>query len=422
MTASGTAALHGVDDIDLSDVAFWTQPAQQIDRAFTLLRSERPLPFYADPVLPSDLFEPGPGYYAVTRHADIEFCSREPKLFSSARGATSIPDLPPEFLEFFGGMINLDAPRHLRLRKIVSRAFTPRVIQRTEDDIEALAGSIVTDLLAEGPGDFVSRVAARLPLQVICRMMGLPDEHYEDVLRNTNVILGAADPEYVPEGTDVVTALLTAGGELSTLLQEMAVDRRANPKDDLTTALALAEVDGERLDDAEIASFFILLLVAGNETTRNAISHTLIALTERPDQREIWQRDVEGVMPTAVEEIVRWASPVRWMRRTVTGEVELAGQQLHEGDKLLLFYSSGNRDESAFADPFRFDVLRDPNPHLGFGGAGPHFCLGAHLARQEITCMWRELFARVPGIRATGEPERLTSSFINGIKRVSCDW
>ena len=422
MTAPGTAAISSVDDIDLSDVAFWTLPAEQIEQAFTLLRRERPLPFYADPVLPSDLFETGPGYYAVTRHADIEFCSREPTLFSSARGATSIPDLPPEFLEFFGGMINLDAPRHLRLRRIVSRAFTPRVIQRTEDDIAALAGSIVAELLEEGPGDFVSRVAARLPLQVICRMMGLPDEHYEDVLRNTNVILGAQDPEYVPEGADPVTALLTAGGELSALLQEMAAERRADPKDDLTTALALAEVDGERLSDAEIASFFILLLVAGNETTRNAISHTLVALTERPDQRELWQRDVEGVMPTAVEEIVRWASPVRWMRRTVTGDVELAGQQLHEGDKLLLFYSSGNRDDAAFADPFRFDVLRDPNPHLGFGGAGPHFCLGAHLARQEITSMWRELFTRVPGIRAAGEPERLTSSFINGIKRVSCDW
>ena len=230
-------------------------------------------------------------------------------------------------------MINLDAPRHLRLRKIVSRAFTPRVIQRTEDDIEALAGSIVTDLLEEGPGDFVSRAAARLPLQVICRMMGLPDEHYEDVLRNTNVILGAADPEYVPEGADVVTALLTAGGELSTLLQEMAVDRRAHPKDDLTTALALAEVDGERLDDAEIASFFILLLVAGNETTRNAISHTLVALTERPDQRQIWQRDVEGVMPTAVEEIVRWASPVpldaphRYRRRRACRPAAPRGRQ-----------------------------------------------------------------------------------------------
>nr|MDT0664687.1 cytochrome P450 [Micromonospora sp. DSM 115978] len=240
--------------------------------------------------------------------------------------------------------------------------------------------------------------------------------------RCSNVILGSADPEYVPEGTDLVGALLSAGAELAGLLQEMAEQRRAEPRDDLTTALVLADVDGERLSDAEIASFFILLLVAGNETTRNAITHTLVALTCNPEQRLRWQRDITRVERSAVEEVVRWARPVRWMRRTVTCDVELSGQWLHEGDKVLLFYSSANRDEAVFDDPFSFDVGRSPNPHLGFGGAGPHFCLGAHLARREIAVMWRELFARLPDIRAVGEPLRLTSSFINGIKHVDCDF
>ncbi len=218
------------------------------------------------------------------------------------------------------------------------------------------------------------------------------------------------------------TALLAAGAELAGLLEEVSRVRRAEPRDDLTTALALAEVDGERLSDAEIASFFILLCVAGNETTRNAISHGLIALTDHPDQREIWQADPTGVTRTAVEEIVRWATPVTWMRRTATRDVQLAGVDLHRDDKLLLFYCSANRDEAVFADPYRFDVCRAPNPHLGFGGAGPHFCLGAHLARREISVMWRELLRRVPDIRAVGEPKRLVSSFINGIKAVDCDF
>ncbi|CUU57451.1 Cytochrome P450 [Parafrankia irregularis] len=420
--AAGSTPLRTVDDVDLSDMSFWVRPRAEIDAAFALLRAERPLPFYPEPVFANGAIPSGAGYYAVTRHADIARISAEPGIFSSAQGATTIVDLPAEFLEFFGGMINLDAPRHHRLRRIVSRAFTPRIIAQTEADIAAIARTVVDDLVAGGPGEFVERVAARLPLEVICRMMGLPRERYADVFRCTNVILGSADADYVPEGTDIVAALLGAGAELAALLQETAAARRANPADDLTTALALAEVDGERLDNGEIASFFILLLVAGNETTRTAISHALLALTAFPAQREIWQRDIDGTTATAVEEIVRWASPVRWMRRTVTREVDVAGQRLTAGDKVLLFYSSANRDESVFTGPDRFDVRRDPNPHLGFGGHGPHFCLGAHLARREISVIWRELFARMPDIHAVGEPEWLASSFINGVKRLNCDF
>ncbi|WP_045877915.1 cytochrome P450 [Pseudofrankia sp. DC12] len=419
---AGAGPGQAVDDIDLSDLSFWVRPRAEIDAAFALLRANRPLPFYPEPATASEMITRGPGYYAVTRHADIVRISSEPGVFSSARGATSVPDLPPEFLEFFGGMINMDPPRHHRLRRIVSRAFTPRFIAQTEDDIAALARGIVTELRDEGPGDFVSRVAARLPLEVICRMMGLPPERYGDVFHCTNVILGSGDPDFVPEGADIVAALLGAGAELAELLHEMATKRRAGPTDDLTTALALAEVDGEQLDNAEIASFFILLLVAGNETTRTAISHALLALTAFPEQRDIWRNDLAGVSRTAVEEIVRWASPVRWMRRTVTSEVELAGQRLNPGDKVLLFYSSANRDEAVFTGPDRFDVRRDPNPHLGFGGAGPHFCLGAHLARREISVIWRELLTQLPDIHASGEPEWLASSFINGVKRLSTEW
>ncbi|MBL7501116.1 cytochrome P450 [Frankia sp. CNm7] len=419
---TGAGLTRTAGDPDISDPSFWLRPRAEIDAAFAELRARPGLPFYAEPVTAGGLIQPGPGYYAVTRHADIARISAEPQTFSSARGATSIPDLPPEFLDFFGGMINMDPPRHHRLRRIVSRAFTPRIIAQTEADIVTLARGIVDDLLADGPGEFVSRVAARLPLEVICRMMGLPPERYADVFRCTNVILGAADPDFIPQDTDIVAALLGAGAELADLLHQMATQRRADPTDDLTTALALAEVDGERLDNAEIASFFILLLVAGNETTRNAISHTLRALTQFPEQRAVWRDDLAGVTRTAVEEVVRWASPVRWMRRTATQDTELSGQQLRAGDKVLLFYSSANRDEAVFTGPDRFDVRRDPNPHVGFGGAGPHFCLGAHLARREIAVMWRELLTRAPDIRAVGEPEWLSSSFIHGIKRLTCDF
>jgi len=411
-----------VDAIDLSDIEFWAKPPVERDAAFAVLRRERPLPFYAEPVIEESWIPAGPGYWSVLRHADIEHASRHPEIFSSAAGATNIFDLPVEFLEYFGSMINMDDPRHLRLRRIVARAFSPRMVTRIEQDISLVAQSVVRDLAAHGPGDFVTEVAARVPLEVICRMMGIPEDRYADVFRCSNTILGAQDPEYVPEGADIATALLTAGAELAELLSGLAVQRRETPSDDLVTALALGEVDGERLTDQEIGSFFILLVVAGNETTRNAISSALVALSEHPDQRERWQGNFDAMANSAVEEIVRWATPVTWMRRTATQDTELAGQSIKSGDKLLLFYASANRDEAVFAEPDRFDLNRSPNPHLGFGGNGPHFCLGAHLARKEITEVYRELFTRVPDIRVSGEPQRLRSSFINGIKHLPCDF
>ncbi len=412
-----------LDEIDLSDETFWDRPWSERDEAFTLLRHERPLARFEDPDLrdASPLAPPpGPGYRAVVRHADVTEVSRQPELYCSGKGAVSVLDLPPEMVEYFAGMISTDNPRHARLRRIVSQAFNPRRVKSIEDTITDVARSVVERAAPKGECDFVTEIAARLPLQIICDMMGVPPSEYDTVFRCSNVILAGADTQYTPEGVDPVVALLDAGSELTGIMHEIGAHHRDQKTDDLTTALITTNIDGESLTEDELASFFVLLLTAGNETTRTAIAHGLLALTEHPDQRTVWQADPDTVGRTAVDEVVRWASPVIWMRRTVTRDTVLAGEQLHEGDKVLLFYNSANRDEDAFSDPGRFDVTRDPNPHLGFGAAGPHFCLGAHLARREIDVMYKELFDRLPDIEVSGEPDRLSSSFINGIKSLPC--
>jgi methyl-branched lipid omega-hydroxylase len=411
-----------VDQIDLSDPEFWARPRGEREGAFKTLRDERPFAFFKEPeLLATSLSLPiGPGYYAITRHADVYTISRRPEVFCSGRGATGIFDLPEAFLEFFGSMINLDDPRHLRLRRIVSAAFTPKRVARINEHVRETAALIVDRVIEAGQCDFVTDIAARLPLRIICELMGVPESDDDFVFQRSNVILSQGDPEYVAPGDDIGMAMLTAGGDLANLMTDIAAHRAAAPTDDLTSALIHANVDGEQLTHQELASFFILLVVAGNETTRNAISHGLLALADHPDQRGIWLDDVDGVTPTAVEEIVRWASPVIFMRRTATQDYSLDGQQFHEGDKVLLFYSSANRDEAVFDEPFEFDVRRQPNDHVGFGGFGPHYCLGAHLARQEIGVMYRELLTRVPDIHPTGEPQLLASSFINGVKHLPC--
>jgi len=416
-----TPATSSVEGVDLSLIEFWQQPLEGRHDAFAKLRALGK-PAYFD--LPEGPFSAdGEGYYAFVSHADVSAASRQPELFSSARGATSIEDLPVEFNEYFGSMINMDDPRHARLRRIVSRAFTPKMIKKFEEGVQRTAAGIVDDLLSTGPCDFVQNVSARLPLKIICEMMGIGDEHYDMVLRNTNIILSGADPEFISENVDeAVTQLLTSGKDLADLVMEIAADRAEHPQDDVITSLATANIDGEQLTPAELGSFFILLVVAGNETTRTAISHALNLLTRYPDQRELLVADLEGRLPGAVDEIVRFVSPVIFMRRSVTRDCTLNGHDYREGDKTVLFYWAANRDESVFTDPGRFDITRSPNPHVGFGAAGPHFCLGAHLARREITVMLRELLTRVPSIRAAGEPDRLLSSFINGIKRLPCEF
>jgi cytochrome P450 len=409
-----------VDEIDLSDIeGFWTRPPAEREGAFKTLREQRPIAFFEEPDLETDLIPKGRGYYALTKHAHILEASRQPELFCSGKGATSIIDMPEVMLDFFGSMINMDDPRHARMRRIVARGFTPRMLAKVEQDVQRAAAECVDRVIEKGECDFVTEVASRLPLKIICDMMGIPERDYDFIFERSNVILSNGDPEYIPEGSDILTAFLTAGSDLSNLVQELGKYRRDNPIDDLTSALVNAELDGEKLDDQELGSFFILLVVAGNETTRNAISHGMKLLTDHPDQRKLWVDDFEAVAPTAVEEIVRVASPVIWMRRTVTTDgARIGDHEFTEGDKLILFYNSANRDTDVFDDPFTFDVRRNPNPHVGFGGPGPHFCLGAHLARREITVMFRELLQRVPDIHATAEPDRLRSNFINGIKHL----
>ncbi|MET0739227.1 MAG: cytochrome P450 [Acidimicrobiales bacterium] len=406
----------GVDEIDLSDPLFWALPEEQREGAFAILRQERPISFHEE--RDYGLFPQGPGYWALTRHRDVLDASRQPDLFCSGKGS-NIGDMPEPFLDFFGSMINMDDPRHARLRRIVSRGFTPRHLADLQDSVELRAKEIVDRLIDKGSCDFVTDVAAALPLAIICDMMGIPESQYDFVFDRTNIILGAGDPEYVSDVNEVVGALLTAGAELAQLVQELGAERRANPTDDLTSALVNTDVDGEMLTDEELGPFFVLLVVAGNETTRNAIAHGMHLLTENPDQKRAWIDDVNGLATSAVEEIVRWATPVIHFRRTVTRDgATLGGQEFEEGDKVVLFYNSANRDEAVFKDPFAFDLARDPNPHVGFGGPGPHFCLGAHLARREITVMFRELLTRVPDIAAVSEPDRLLSNFIHGIKHL----
>jgi cytochrome P450 len=405
---------------DLSDMAFWGLPLADRAAAFARLRAQQRPQFYAEPVVPFG--EKGPGYYALVRHADVVEASRHPEVFCSGRGATNIVDLPADFNEYFGSMINMDDPRHARLRRIVSRAFSPRLIAKFEDDVRRAAVAIVDDLLVTGPCDFVPNVAARLPLKIICDMMGIPGQAYEMVLANSNIILSGSDPEFLSLDLDeAVVQILGAGQALAELVTDLAADRGQSPADDLVSALVTANIDGEQLTSAELASFFILLVVAGNETTRTALSHALMLFTEFPDQRALLLADFENRLEGAVEEVVRYASPVLFMRRTLTRDYSMNGQDYREGDKAVLYYYSANRDEAAFADPERFDITRSPNPHVGFGAAGPHFCLGAHLARRELTVMLRELLTRVPDITA-GEPDRLLSSFVNGIKRLPCQF
>jgi len=409
-----------VDDIDLSDLDWWTRPMDEREAAFAVLRDERPIARMILPELPH-LGMGETEYWSVTRHADLLEVSRQPQLFCSGQG-TNIVDLPVPFLEFFGSMINMDDPRHARLRRIVSRRFTPRQLELLRADVEGVAAEIVDQIAERGECDFVTEVAALLPLRVIVDLMGIPRSEEQFIFDRSNVILGFTDPEYVDdiENPPLVTAaILSAGQELATMVQELGEARMRDPQDDLVTALVTSDVDGEHLTPEELASFFILLVVAGNETTRNAISHGLWLLTQHPEQKDRWLADPDGIGPTAVEEIVRVASPVVHFRRTVTEDgVRLGDHEFAEGDRVVLWYWSANRDQDVFDEPWRFDVGRTPNDHVGFGGPGPHYCLGAHLARREIGVMFRELLGRLPDIHAVGEPQRLRSNFINGIKHL----
>jgi cytochrome P450 len=402
-----------VDAIALGGADTWARPDRE--GMFARLRAERPVSFHEEPEFIG--FPKGPGFWSLVRYDDVVRASRDSDCFISGRGS-NIGDLPVELLEFFGSMINMDAPRHTKLRKLVNRGFTPRMVAALEENVRAQARRIVADVAPAGGCDFVQEIAASLPLKIICDMMGIPEADNRRMFELSNVILGIGDPEY----GSTMDVLMSAAVELSQYAQALGEERMASPRDDITSVLMQADVDGDRLTTAEFASFFILLVVAGNETTRNAISHGMKALTDFPAERQRWMADFEGMAPTAVEEIVRWATPVIHFRRTATRDVEIGGQTIRQGEKVVLWYNSANRDERAFSDPYRFDVGRTPNDHVGFGGGGAHFCLGANLARREIKAMFEELFRTLPDIHVVGEPDLLFSAFIHGIKRLRVEW
>jgi methyl-branched lipid omega-hydroxylase len=400
-----------LDQIQLGDALFWGRPDR--DAAFAKLRAERPVSWHEEfeyPGLPK-----GPGFWAATSYEAVWQVSRSPELFVSGKGA-NIADMPIELLEFFGSMINMDAPRHTKLRLLVNKGFTPRMVGRVETMVRERARAIVDAVAPRGECDFVGDIAAALPLQIICEMMGIPAADHRRILELTNIILGVGDPEYAT----TIEELMAGSMELFQYAQSLGQERLAEPRDDITSALMHAEVEGERLSAQEFGSFFILLVAAGNETTRNAISHGMKTLTDWPDQRRRWQADFERHKATAIEEIVRWATPVIHFRRTAAADTTLAGQPIKAGDKVVMWYNAANRDPARFDDPYRFDIAREPNEHVAFGAGGPHFCLGANLARREIAVMFDELFRRLPDIEISGPPDLLLSAFIHGIKRMPC--
>ena len=407
-----------VDSINISDPEFWKGSRQHRESVFATLRREAPVKFF--PEIPLANFPVGPGYWALTKHDDIWHVSRNPELFCSGKGS-NIADLTVELNEFFGSMISMDDPKHVRLRTIVSKGFTPKEITRIEEYVKNKAKSIVDKVLAKyGPNeefDFVDNIAAPFPLQIICEMMGIPESDERQILDWTNVILGAGDPDF--GGT--IENLINVALEMFAYAQALGEARLANPTGDLTSVMMHSIVDGDRMSSQEFGSFFILLVVAGNETTRNAISHGMLQLTEHPDQKAAWFGDFESKTKGAVEEIVRWASPVIHFRRTATRDTEIRGVKIKAGEKVVMWYNSGNRDEEIYENPHQFNIARTLAPaQVGFGAGGPHFCLGANLARREIAVMFDEIRRRLPNLAITGEPAYLQSNFINGIKRMPC--
>jgi cytochrome P450 len=406
--------------IDLVSTEFWARPPAARLAAFARLRAlDRPV-FFPEPRLP--LVRSGRGFHALVRHADVVAVSRNAKVFSSEPAATS-PEPPPWLSLIFGTpMVNMDDPRHARLRRIVSRAFSPKLLSRLEEDIERTATRIIDDVIASGAGDFVAQVATRLPIQVICTMMGVPERVQPQVLTCIDAMTeysGVRGSLASPRTLRLLGGNLKAIVDLHRLVARLGRERLRDPRDDLVSALVTANVDGEALSVRELGAFFDLLLVAGNETTRNALAHGVKLFTDHPGQRELLLADYAGRAGGAIEEIVRHASPIIQFRRTLTREYEVGGHTFAAGDKVVLFYLSANRDEAVFRDPDAFDITRAPNPHVGFGGPGPHLCLGANLARMELKIMFRELFTRLPGLRTTGEPGYLLSNFDNGIKRLA---
>jgi cytochrome P450 len=400
------------DPVSISPLSFWDMTAEEREPSFKILRDERPISWHPPiegTVVPADI----DGVWAVTRNEDICFVSKNPDLFCSGHGVL-IEAIPDDVIEAAMSFLAMDAPQHGATRRLISSVFTPRQVAMISDQIQNQATTIVDDLLATKQGDFVQQATKRLPMWTIFEMVGLPEELRDEALHHADGMLSWADAD-VAAGREPGEVMNDSLVGLLVLGLDLAAQRRAQPTSDLTSKLVEAEVDGRKLTDDEIAAFFVLLAVAGTDTTRNTMAVTAMALQEFPDQRALLAEDFDGHIKTAIDEFVRWATPVMTFRRTATRDTELRGQQIREGDWVLLMYSSGNRDERAITDPHTFDIRRSPNPHIGFGGGGPHFCMGAFLAKMQLEAFFGELIRRVPNLRL-GKPDYLTSNFFRAVK------
>jgi len=357
------------------------------------------------------------GYWVVSKHKDVKEISLRSDVFSSLQNTAL-----PRYKDGTAGdqletgkfvLLNMDAPQHTRLRKIISRGFTPRAVERLRDDLNERARRIVEVAAAKGSGDFVEEVSCELPLQAIAGLMGVPQEDRMKLFHWSNQMVGDQDPEFVRNDS------MGAAVELITYGMQMAADRAENPGDDLVTKLVEADVDGHKLSDDEFGFFVILLAVAGNETTRNSITQGMMAFTDFPDQWELYKKERPA---TTADEIVRWATPVTSFQRTALEDYELSGVQIKKGQRVVMVYRSANFDEEVFEDPFAFNILRNPNPHVGFGGSGAHYCIGANLARMTIDLMFNAIADAMPDIESIGKPERLRSGWLNGIKHWQVDY
>lgn len=373
---------------------------------FEVLRREAPVYWHDEPQ--------GKGFWAVTRYDDVVAVNRDAETYSSARGTALIHDLEPELLEQQRMMmLNMDPPMHTRYRRLVNRGFTPRMVSALEDNMRRLTTRIIDAVSEKGECDFVTDIAAELPLQVIADIMGVPQDDRHLVFDWSNRMVGSEDPEY----QTAAEAATMAAMELYDYAHKLAAEKRLDLHDDIVSILLKSEPNGEALSELEFDMFFLLLAVAGNETTRNLIAHGTLALIDHPEQRKRLIDD-PSLMPSAIEEMLRWGSPVMHFRRTATRDTELNGQKISEDDKVVFWHISANRDESVFEDPYTFDIARSPNEHVAFGSGGPHFCLGANLARLEIRVMFEEVLRRMPDMELAGPVQRLRSNFINGIKHL----
>jgi cytochrome P450 len=412
MTIEAPQRMRPYDPVSISPVEFWAMTADEREKSFKTLRDERPLSWHPPiegALLPVEI----DGVWAVTRHEDISYVSKNPELFCSGQGVM-IEAVPDDILDAAQSFLAMDAPQHSTLRRLISSVFTPRQVAKIQDQVNKQAVRIVDDLINTTDGDFVEQVSKKLPMWTVYEMIGLPEEQRDEAAHHADGMVSWADTD-VAAGREPGQVINDSLVGLLTLGLELAEQRRAAPGNDLMSQLVQAEVDGRQLTDDELGAFFVLLSVAGNDTTRNTISLTTMALQQHPEQRALLERDYDATIKVAIEEFVRWGSPVMTFRRTATQDTVLREQEIKQGDWVLMIYSSGNRDERVFADPYKFDLTRKPNPHVGFGGGGPHFCMGAFLAKMQLEAFFRELIFRAPTLRV-GQPEYLTGNFVHAVK------